>query len=627
VCLAFLLLVVVASIAAPLIAPYGPIETDLAHVLSTPTPQHLLGTDSLGRDVLSRLLFGSRLSLEGVLIATGTFLLVGVPLGLLAGFYGGWFDRVASWLIDLALTVPAIVILLVVLAILGNNSAIAMMALGLLAAPGLARLVRAITLAAREELYVSAARVSGLPDRHILAKHVLPRLFGPIIVRASLFAGEALIAEAGLEYLGLGAQPPTPTWGGMVSDAASAIDRQPWLLVPPGVMIGLTVIALALLGDALQESARPPAVRASRLRSLHAEVSATSLETSPQPTDQVRADRRLLLSMRGIRIEVPRPDGWVTVVTGVDLDVAPGETVGLVGESGCGKSVTARSVLQLPNGGQISAGRIEFDGEDITSLDGHQLRRLRGSQIALISQEPIGSLDPCRTVGQQLRELVQLHERIRGAAAARRVLELLEAVRLPEPQAVAGRYPHQLSGGMAQRVAIAMALSGRPRLLVADEPTTALDVTVQAEILALLRELQAQTGMAVLLITHDWGVVADTCSRAYVMYAGQIVEQSDIDTIFREPRHPYTAGLLNSAPSRAVKGRELTPIEGAVPDPTQWPTGCRFAPRCPYATTECTQRPIALLEAGPKHAARCIHQSALVEERTRDVNERVAAYR
>jgi peptide/nickel transport system permease protein len=629
ICLAYLVLVCAASLAAPLIAPYGPTETDLTHVLSGPSGRHLLGTDTLGRDLLSRLLFGGRLSLEGALEATLVFVLIGVPLGLLAGYYGGWLDRVTSWFIDLAFTVPAIVVLLVILAVVGNRPAVAMMALGLLAAPGLARLVRATTLAGREELYVAAARVSGLPDRHIIAKQILPRLFGPIVIRCSLFAGEALIAQTGLDYLGLGSQPPTATWGGMVAEASAAIERQPWMLVPSGVAIGLTVLAFALLGDSVQDavlgrtsrSGRPPATASAPQRDCDEAVKDGRGDSPATAPHEVQS----LLSLHGVCVAVPHSGSWQAVVSDVDLDVAAGETVGLVGESGCGKSVTARAVLRLPNGGRVISGRMIFEGREIAGLADSDMRRVRGSQIALISQEPAGSLDPCRTVGRQLRELVQLHDGLGRQAAGKQVLELLQAVRLPEPDAVARRYPHQLSGGMAQRVCIAMALSGRPKLLIADEPTTALDVTVQAEILDLLRELQRETGMAILLITHDWGVVADTCSRAYVMYAGQVVEASDIGAMVAEPRHPYTAGLLNSAPSRAIKGAEIAAIEGTVPDPADWPVGCRFHPRCPYATAACSAGPIPMLAPAAARVTRCIHHERLAEGSSSALNEPAAA--
>jgi len=599
--LAYLALTVVAAIAAPVTAPYGATSTDLTRVLSGPTGAHLLGTDSLGRDVLSRLMYGGQISLLGVGQAVVTVLALGVPVGLLAGFVGGWVDRLIAAIVDVALAIPGLVVLLVVLAIFGSNQTAAMLALGVLASPGFARVVRGATLAVRHELYVAAARVAGLPTRQIIVKHILPRVAGPIIVRTSLFAGGALLAQSGLSYLGLGVQPPTPTWGGMVAEASTVIGQQPWLLVPPGVVIGLAILAFGLLGDAVRdvtaERATPAAGRRARFAAHHA-----------GPARQAEIPAGALLSVRGVAIGLAMTDGYATVVEDLDLDIAAGETVGLVGESGCGKTITGRAILGLlPDGGQVTAGSIVFDGTDLVGLGRHALRRLRGRQIALVSQEPIASLDPVYRVGHQLDELVRCYDGGSRASVRARTLELLASVNLPDPELVAQRYPHELSGGMAQRVAIAMALAGNPKLLIADEPTTALDVTVQAEILELLRRLQRDTGMAILLITHDWGVVADLCQRAVVMYAGHMMESAPVTRMFQRPRHPYTAGLLASMPSRGHRGQKLPAIRGIVPSPDDWPVGCHFQPRCPLATADCAAGPIPVVEPDAAHHTRCIH--------------------
>jgi peptide/nickel transport system permease protein len=296
----------------------------------------------------------------------------------------------------------------------------------------------------------------------------------------------------------------------------------------------------------------------------------------------------------------------------VSFDVARGETVGIVGESGCGKTMTAMSILGLlPNGGEISDGRIVFDGRDLASMTEKQLREIRGKQIALISQEPMVSLNPAFRVGWQLAHCVRIHHGVSRREAERRAVALLERVHLPDPATVARRYPHELSGGMAQRVAIARALSGDPRLLIADEPTTALDVTVQAEILQLLREIQQEQGMAILLVTHDWGVVADICDRTVVMYAGEVVERATVQSMFHEPLHPYTQALLDSNPAHALEGDFLPTISGSVPKPGRWPTGCRFYPRCRYGTPECEGQPIGLARPADGRETRCIHWESL----------------
>ncbi|HEU4702866.1 MAG TPA: ABC transporter ATP-binding protein, partial [Conexibacter sp.] len=284
------------------------------------------------------------------------------------------------------------------------------------------------------------------------------------------------------------------------------------------------------------------------------------------------------------------------------------------GESGCGKTVTAMSLLGLlPGGGQITAGRILFDGRDLAAMDEDELRSVRGKQIGLISQEPMVSLNPAFRVGWQLAHCLRVHHGISRGEARVRAVELLDRVQLPDPAAVAERYPYELSGGMAQRVAIARALSGDPKLLIADEPTTALDVTVQAEIIDLLREIQRDQGMAILLVTHDWGVIADICDRAVVMYAGEVVERADIKPIFREPLHPYTRALLSSNPHNAPEAEFLPTIPGSVPRPGAWPRGCHFHPRCTYATTDCREGVIPLKRPAQERETRCIHYEKLLD--------------
>jgi peptide/nickel transport system permease protein len=279
-----------------------------------------------------------------------------------------------------------------------------------------------------------------------------------------------------------------------------------------------------------------------------------------------------------------------------------------------GKTVTAMSVIGMPPGtGSILGGRVIFDGRDVTALSRRELRAMRGREIGVVSQEPMISLNPFFTVGSQIAEAIRQHRGLSRVEARTRALELLEKVRLPNAPSVGSSYPHQLSGGMAQRVAIARALAGEPRLLIADEPTTALDVTIQAEILDLLRELQRDRRMAILFVTHDWGVVADICDRAVVMYAGEVVERATLDEMFRCPQHPYTEALLLSDPHNAPEGRELPTIPGTVPDPTQWPRGCHFHPRCRYATSECCEHEIALEALPGGRQTRCIHHQRMTE--------------
>ncbi len=302
------------------------------------------------------------------------------------------------------------------------------------------------------------------------------------------------------------------------------------------------------------------------------------------------------------------------MVRDVDFDVHAGQTLGIVGESGCGKTVTASAVLGALGPTATTTGRVVFAGIDLNAASKRRRAAVRGTGIAYISQDPMVALDPSFTVANQLGELVGRHDRVHGAARRRRVLELLGLVGLPNPADVAKRYPHQLSGGMAQRVAIACALAGRPRILVADEPTTALDVTIQGEILELLRRLQDETGMAIILITHDLGVVADLCTSVAVMYAGEVVERAMVGDLFARPAHPYTQALLAANPTVTEPGTELRSIAGTVPSPAEWPPGCHFFDRCPVRIDACASGPIqiaTLLVAGD-HDTRCIRADELV---------------
>ena len=322
-----------------------------------------------------------------------------------------------------------------------------------------------------------------------------------------------------------------------------------------------------------------------------------------------------LLDIRGLKTHFRTDDGWVHAVDGVDLRVEAGETVCLVGESGSGKSVTAMSVLKLlpMPPGRIVAGQVLWDGRDLVPLPPAEMQRLRGREIGMVFQEPMTALNPVYTVGEQICEGLRLHEGLSRAAALERAAELLALVHISQPSRRVHDYPHQFSGGMRQRVMIAMALACKPRLLIADEPTTALDVTIQAQILDLLAELKERLGMAVLLITHAMGVVAEVAQRVVVMYAGQVIEEGSVEEVFQRPWHPYTQGLIRSIPridADAARGARLVSIPGTVPSLVEPPPGCRFAPRCAYARDACTQATPALREVGPGHRVACILEEA-----------------
>ena len=331
------------------------------------------------------------------------------------------------------------------------------------------------------------------------------------------------------------------------------------------------------------------------------------MSTSPSPNG---ATPQRLLDIRGLKTHFKTDEGWLHAVDGVDIALDRGETLCVVGESGCGKSVTAMSVLKLiaMPPGRIAAGQILWQGRDLVTMDDEGMRRIRMKEIAIVFQEPMTSLNPVYTVGEQIAEGLMLHEGLTLKDAMQRAVEMLKLVRIPTPERRVRDYPHQFSGGMRQRVMIAMALSCKPQLLIADEPTTALDVTIQAQILDLLSELKSELGMAIMLITHAMGVVAEVAQRVVVMYAGQVIEEAKVDDLFAHPMHPYTQGLIRSIPRidlAATHKQRLETIAGTVPKLIAPGPGCRFAARCTQARPDCTQSTPALRELTPGHKVAC----------------------
>jgi peptide/nickel transport system permease protein len=546
--LVVVLIVTVAVYAAPLIAPAPPLQQDILHPFAGPSGAHPLGTDDLGRDILSRLLYGGRPSLTGVAVAIAVFAVVGMILGILAGYLLGWADRIISPVLDIMLSVPSIIVILAILAVFDQNIFVAMLVLGLFASANLARVIRSSCIAIREELFVDAARVSGLGPVRIMTRHVLPGLVGLLLVQMSLFAGIALGVQTGLGFLGLGTQAPQPSWGGMVADASQVIQQHPSFLLITGGVIGVMTVAFGLIGDGLRD------LEADRRRlSGGSARPAVVAPRDEQAGAGFPGDPSALLTVRDYSVAFQTGGGPRTVVDSISFTVLPGEVFGIVGESGSGKTVTALSLLGLlPENGSVAAGAAWLGGQRISQVPERELLKIRGHQIGLVSQEPMVALDPHYTVGSQLREVVRRVSGVQGREAVRdRALELLASVQLPRPEDVMRRYPHQLSGGMLQRAAIALALAGAPRLLIADEPTTALDVTVQSGILDLLRSLREQRDMGIILVTHDLGVVADICDRAVVMRDGRIVEQGTVDELFYAPKDPYTKALIASTPNIA----------------------------------------------------------------------------
>ncbi|WEG08470.1 dipeptide/oligopeptide/nickel ABC transporter permease/ATP-binding protein [Microbacterium horticulturae] len=555
---AVLLVIVVTCACAPFFPLADPLAQDLSAVLQLPSAAHLLGTDALGRDVLSRLLSGGMLTLSAVLVALIVAGVIGPLLGIFAGYFGGIVDRLISGAIATMLTIPVIIILLAVLAVFPTNIDAAMITLGVLGAAPIALVVRTATRSIKQDSFIAAAELAGVSDLRIILRHVLPRLTGVLIVQLALFACVALVMQGGLAYLGLGIPQPQPSWGGGIAEAQKVIFRSQWLFVPYGGILAVTILSIALLGDAARDTAAELSTMEQRLPRRRATprqkvplVAATAASTSHPPV------RNSLLTVRDLSVGFDgRPE---PVVCDVSLEVLPGEVVGVVGESGSGKSTLMVALLGLlPGSARVIGGSAMLGDRELLSLDDRRMRKVLGREIGLIAQDPMAALDPAFTVGTLMDEIVRGHG-VPRRAARERTLDLLAEVALPDPERVCRLYPHELSGGMAQRVCIAMAVSGRPQVLIADEATTALDVTVQAHILHLLRQLAQTKGMGVLLVTHNLGVVADICDRVEVMRDGRVVESGTVDHVFYDSTVPYVAELLAATPS-------LVPLESSPTD-------------------------------------------------------------
>ncbi|HVR32564.1 MAG TPA: dipeptide/oligopeptide/nickel ABC transporter permease/ATP-binding protein [Acidimicrobiia bacterium] len=569
--------ILVAALFAPALAPADPGAQDLTNILAPPfwdedgSSAALLGTDGLGRDVLSRLLYGARNSL---VISVAAMLLgasVGLATGLFAGFFGGRVDSVIMRLGDVQLAFPFILLAIAVLGVVPNRSAWHLIIV--LGIPGwiiYARVVRSRVLAEKEKDYVAAARAIGASKWRRLFRYVVPSVWQVVPVIALLDVGFLIIMESTLSFLGLGLPPPAATWGGILAEGRRNMVVSTWLPILPGLAIVATVLSINLLGDGIASVFDTNVVRGGFRRIIPKGAGQPAL----QPADQA------LLDVRDLGVTFPTRAGSIRAITGVSFDMAHGETLGVVGESGSGKSVTGSAIIQLIDPpGRISSGEIWVEGEDVTRVNDRRMRQLRGRSIGMIFQNPAASLNPVLSVGYQLRE------GLRSVGVPRRevvstVRRILTTVGIPDPDRVVRQYPFQLSGGMNQRVMIAMALAARPQLLIADEPTTALDTTTQAQILTELVELTDQQDISLLLITHDIALVSEYADRVLVLYAGKVCEIGPVESVISSPAHPYTKALLESVPRVDATGDRLEPIPGELPDPSIVRTGCPFAPRC-----------------------------------------------
>lgn len=613
--LIYVLIVCVAGALAPLIAPHDPAKL-LSAPFQGPSSTYWFGTDESGRDVFSRILFGARLSMAVSFTVVALAVFVALFIGLVSGYLGGKVDEILMRAMDALSSIPSLIFAIALVAVLGSSLRNAAIAIAVISIPNFARLIRGQTLAIRQQTFVDASRIAGSPHHKIIVRRVLPSVLSPLIVMISIELGSVMIVEASLSFLGLGAQPPAASWGLMLSRAYGAVIAHPWHALPSGAALILTVLAFNIVGNGIRECLREDRPRnkgrrrlgitqVSRVTERPRQTAGTAPSTLTTP-----AAPDVVLSLEHLTVEMRTNAGKIKVVDDVSFAIRQGEILGLVGESGSGKTVTSMSIMRLlPSPpATITAGAAYFNNIDLFTLNLKQLTKIRGSQISMVFQDPQSSLNPSVTIGTQIAQVLRWHERTGRKEAWARAVEALDHVGIAAARAKA--YPHELSGGMRQRAMIAMALISKPKLLIADEPTTALDVTIQAQVLELLKDLRDELNMSILLVTHDLGAVADTCDRVAVMYAGQIVETAPVHDLFSKPQHPYSAGLLHAMPTGDRPTGPLFVIPGQVPSFDALPAGCRFAARCQYTRHDCHD-PLTLSTNSSTSAVRCVRSEEL----------------
>jgi len=610
------------AVLAPILWGEQASAIDTTAIQQDPSAQHLLGTDALGRDILYRVLVATRLSIGLALLASAIGVLLGTVLGSAPSVLPRRAARLVIGFVNIAVAFPGLLLALFFAVIFGVGTTGAVLAIGLAIAPSFARLAQTLSASVEGRDFVAAARVAGVGRLRLLLRHILPNIAEPLVVNATIGAGGALLAFAGLSFLGIGVQAPDYDWGRLLGEGLNRIYTNPAAALAPGVAVVVAGLAFNLFGETI---AAVVGQRATTVRLTPQAVPVPVLppapprphETAPagggaHPSTSPAADTSManaVLRVEDLRVSFPTRAGWTNPVRGVTFSIAGGEAVGVVGESGSGKSLTALAAARLiERPGVVTAARLDLDGTPVLTTPERLTRHLLGTSLAMVFQDPTTSFNPTRRVGGQLAEVAVEHQGMGRRPALTRAVDRLRAVRVPAPERRARQYPHEFSGGMRQRAMIGMGLMASPRLIIADEPTTALDVTVQRQVLRLLATVRQETDAAILLITHDITVVGQTCDRILVMYAGRIVEELPASQLHTTTRHPYTRALMSAVPELDTdREQPLVVIPGRPPEPSNVPPGCAFAPRCPRASEQCRRVDPELLPMGPAHRAACWH--------------------
>ncbi len=614
-----LTVVLVLAVVAPILWGDQADAVDTDNLLAGPSADHWLGTDSLGRDIFYRVLVATRLSVTLALLATTIGVVVGVVLGAAPLLLGRRSGRMVTATVNVLVAFPGLLLVLFLAVVFGVGATGAVLAVGLAGAPAFARLCQTLIAGVAERDYVSAARIAGVGRLRILLRHVLPNVAEPLIVNVTIGAGGVLLSFAGLSFLGLGVQQPAYDWGRLMQEGLSGIYIHPLAALAPGIAVIIAALAFNLTGEAIAGAVGVSAATGLADPTPHVERSDTP---APERPHDATGEPGLVLDVRGLTVGFPGPHGTVRPVRGVSFAIRAGEALGVVGESGSGKSLTALAIARLiEEPGQVDADRLVFCGADLldgSAASGAGHDKLLGTSLSVVFQDPMTSFNPTMRIGSQLAEVARHHQGLDRKGALARAVDRLDAVRVRDPERRARQYPFEFSGGMRQRAMIGMGLMGTPRLIIADEPTTALDVTVQAQVLALLKQVQREQDAAMLFISHDVSVVREVCDRVVVMYAGRIVEELPVADLADPERsdsggaqHPYTRALLAAVPDMTTDLAEpLATIPGQPVDPAAQPPGCAYAARCPLASARCrTEEPQLVTDERGRSVA-CWHAGA-----------------
>ncbi len=601
--LTVLAVIVAAALLAPVLGLPDPAEMAF-DLYQSPNADHWLGTDNFGRDIFARVVWGARVALVVAIGAALLSILIGSVLGAVAGYFGGWIDGLLSRVFDIFLLIPTFFLILLIVALFGASLPLTIVAIALTTWPRSARLMRSQVLTLKSRVYVQAALAAGASHWWVIVRHVIPNGIAPIITDGTILMGMAILTEAGLSFLGLGDQNLV-SWGGMIFEGQRHLRLAPWMSIAPGVALLLLVASLNLLGDSINFAMNPQLRTRGGAPKARTRVAPPANE--PEPTAETP-----ILEVEDLRLVYTAGDRKIAAVDGVSFSLPRGGALGIVGESGCGKSSLGSALLQtMPNNAELTSGTIRYDGKAIV-LNGKpvaekgrsRIDALRWTRMATIFQSAMNALNPVTTVRRQMMDALRLHKPgIGKEEAAARIGEVFDMIGIPRSRMNA--YPHQLSGGMRQRAMIALSLILEPELVIADEPTTALDMLIQDQILGEIADLRERLNLSLILVSHDMGAVAESCETVAVMYAGRIVEIAPTRRIFDRPAHPYTRTLIGALPSLTGPLEDLASLPATDTEAAASATGCRFAHACPAATDLCRAQVPPAVDLGDGHVSEC----------------------